>query len=234
MSDVFLTARWEYLILITYAVPQEKLTPSLPKGIVPDTLGGNCFASLVAFDFKDTKVKGMKIPFHINFPEINLRFYVRREDTGERGVVFVKELVPKFMIEFIANTVYNEPYESVKMESSMAINGKINLEHNIEYEGKPYSIKLEAENKPFTPSPDSKEHFFKEHSWGFGKTKKGETLVYRVEHPVWEIFPVTDIKYNFDFGAIYGKEWGFLNDSEPYNITFAKGSEIKVYGAKKM
>lgn len=234
MSKVFLTARWEHLILITYAVPHEKLLPHIPKGLKPDILDGKCFASLVAFDFKDTKVKGMKVPFHINFPEINLRFYVQREDTGERGVVFIRELVPKYMIELIANVVYNEPYKCIPMKSRLETNGKIKLEHKIEYNGKPYHIKVEAENNPYTPPPGSTEHFFKEHSWGFGKTKKGETLVYKVDHPIWEIFPVTDVKHNFDLGAIYGKEWEFLNDSEPYNVTFAKGSPVKVYGAEKL
>ena len=231
-NKLFLSARWENLILATYKVSPSLLEAHLPKGLELDTIGGDAFLSIVAFDFLDTKVKGIKIPFHVNFPEINLRFYVI--DRERRGVVFIKELVPGFFTALFARIIYNENYRSIPMKRNISVGDTINLEHIINYAGKEYSISVNAENKSFMPPADSTEHFFKEHEWGFGTTKKGEPLIYRVEHPFWNVYPVKEFNHNFDFGVIYGEKWKLLNEEKPFNITFAKGSEIKVFGAEKI
>jgi len=226
-EKIFLTARWENLIIVTYKIHPDKLQPYMPPGLQPDTINGGAFVSLVAFDFADTKVKGIKIPFNVNFPEINLRFYVKNKE--KRGVVFIREFVPKIFIPLIANTLYNENYKYIPMESNVISNGTLKLNHTIEFNNKDYTINAEAENNPFTPSENSTEHFLKEHEWGFGKTKKNETIMYRVKHPVWEVYPIINFEHTFDFAEIYGIEWKFLKGIKPYNITFAKGSAVKVY-----
>ena len=229
---IFLTAKWQDLILVTYDIDPSILLPHIPPGLEPDTIDGKGFLSLVAFDFLDTKVKGIKIPFHVNFPEINLRIYVKNKE--KRGVVFVREFVPKAIIPIIANTIYNENYKAVKMKSSVTKNGAIFANHTLEFENRKFEINIEAENKPYLPDTGSTEHFFKEHEWGFGTSKSGKPLIYKVEHPFWNIYPVRKFQKNFDFGVVYGKKWEFLNEKSPYNVTFAQGSEIKVFEGKLM
>lgn len=226
-DKLFLSARWENLILITYDVDPGVLELHLPHGLELDTANGRAFVSLAAFNFVETRVKGFKIPFHVNFPEINLRFYVKNK--MKRGVIFISEFVPKRAISLIANKFYNEKYRTAKMKSSIFTNGKILLEHKILLNKKEYFIAIEADNRPFLPEINSIEHFFKEHQWGFGTSRTGNTLIYKVEHPFWEVFPVIKFDQNFDFGAIYGNQWEFLNDRQPYNIIFAKGSAVKVF-----
>ena len=70
MPIPFLSARWSNLILITYAVPPELLRPYLPDGIALDTRDGQSFASLVAFDFLDTRVLGVPWPGFRTFAEM--------------------------------------------------------------------------------------------------------------------------------------------------------------------
>ncbi len=232
IQNLFLRARWENLCLITYSVTPSVLEPLMPKGLRADTINENVFISLVAFDFLDTRVKGMKIPFHVNFPEINLRFYVRNNE--KRGVVFIREFVPKYFIALFARMLYNENYKSIKMKSGITVNDERRVIHDININGIKYSVKVTAENKPYMPSESSLEHFFKEHEWGFGKSKSGETLMYRVEHPHWKTFPVINYDLNFDYGKIYGSRWEFLNRQKPFNITLAFGSEIKVFSPTKL
>ena len=234
MEKVFLTAEWRYLVLLTYKVPPEILTPHIPEGLEADTIDGNAFASLVAFDFLNTRVKGRRIPFHVNFPEINLRFYVKEKESGRRGVVFIREFVPRYFISLVANKIYNEPYKNLKMKSIISRNGAVQVRHDIKYKGEEYHIVAEGENKPYKPSADSTEHFFKEHSWGYGTNKKGDTLSYRVDHPLWNIYPVITYRHNFDFALLYGEKWSFLNGAEPYSVVMAEGSEIKVYSHSKL
>ena len=113
----FLKAEWRKLILLNYEVPEEVLLPYLPYGTELDKWDRKCLVSLVGFKFVNTRMLGIKIPFHINFEEANLRFYVKRIENGElkRGVVFIKEIVPKFAISTVANLLYHENYETMPM-----------------------------------------------------------------------------------------------------------------------
>jgi uncharacterized protein len=227
---VFLTAEWRNLINLTYRVPAEKLESILPHGLELDLYEGHAHLSLVAFDFVNTRVKGIKIPFHVDFPEINLRYYVRTQD-GHRGVVFIKELVPKHCIAFVAQRFYNEPYESHPMES-VHVNGedgRLESRHKLWVDGTESMIETVCGGGCHIPPADTAAHFFKEHDLGFGVDKRGETLCYEVAHPVWEVREVQDVKLQFDFRKVYGDEWAFLQDLQPQFQLLAVGSAIKVF-----
>ncbi|MBC8109959.1 MAG: DUF2071 domain-containing protein [Verrucomicrobia bacterium] len=233
---VFLTAEWRNLINLTYEVSPDLLEEYLPAGLEIDTaLNGKAHVSLVAFDFLNTKVKGIKIPFHVDFPEINLRFYVRYK--GLVGVVFIREFVPKFWITTVANVVYNEPYRTIAMQSSLQLlenQTKINAVHTFRYQNQTFEIETTARNQPFFSLETSTEHYFKEHAWGFGTNHAGRTLAYRVEHPIWRIYPFESFRLLMDFEKIYGEKWAFLNKMQPTYQVFAEGSAVKVYEAMSL
>ena len=229
----FLTANWTNLINITYAVPPELLTPYLPKGVELDTVLGNAFVSVVPFNFTDTRLNGIKIPFHINFPEINLRFYVKLGD--KRGVIFLKEFIPKFFIKAIANTFYYERYETAGLKSSVQKNkSEISVKHSLRKNGKDFCVEVCAENNLSEPEPGSREYFFEERFYGFSKNKKGEPLQFRVEHPSWKLYRVKYYSIDFDFGFLFGKEWGFLNREIPVCVMLLDGSPVKMFPHKKL
>lgn len=225
----FLTAHWKNVILFTYAVPQEVLIPHLPKGTALDTIDNQAFLSLVAFEFLNTRVKGIKIPFHVNFPEINLRFYVHKN--GKRGVVFIQELVPKPLIALVARKIYNEPYRAISMQCQTTINeDKQHILHQFRVDKKEYTISVVTQKESLPPPPEqSKEHFFKEHDMGYGTSHKGNTLSYQVHHPYWEVYPLISAEHNVDFGAVYGQKWAFLTTQKPYHVMVAKGSAVSVF-----
>jgi uncharacterized protein YqjF (DUF2071 family) len=124
MSNIFLTAEWRKLAIVNYDVDPALLVPYLPYKTELDLWNGTCYVSLVGFMFLNTKLKGIRIPFHTNFEEVNLRFYVRYEDgdTWKRGVVFIKEIVPKPALAFVANTIYRENYQSMRMKHTCTEN----------------------------------------------------------------------------------------------------------------
>jgi uncharacterized protein YqjF (DUF2071 family) len=229
----FLTARWSNLFLATYAVPEELLWPRLPPGLDLDRRVSQCFASLVAFDFLDTKVLGVPWPGFRHFPELNLRFYVRHGD--RRGVVFVREYVPQRLVAWLARSLYNEPYCAARMTSRVEESSdRLTLEHRIEFGGRTHLIAAIGDNPRTRPTPDSVEHFFKEHEWGFGTTRGGRTLCYRVEHPVWEVYRVAEWKVDIDWGTLYGPEWAVMQGATPYSTVLAAGSTVAVYTGKPL
>jgi hypothetical protein len=229
----FLTAKWKNLINITYSIDPGLLISDLPKGLNLDLLNGKAHVSLVAFEFVDTKVKDFKIPFHIDFPEINLRYYANYK--GKRGVVFLREFVPRYCIALVADKLYNEPYQAIAMNCETQITAEeLRVCHVLQKDRARFSIEISAATKLVMPAATSLEHHFKEHDAGFGKDKFGNTLFYRVEHPVWEIYPIRECKLNVDFGLLYGIKWKFLNDQQPLCALLAKGSFVKVFYPQKL
>lgn len=229
----FLTARWTNLINITYAVPPELLLPCLPDGVELDTVLGKAFVSVVPFDFTDARLHGIKVPFHVNFPEINFRFYVKQG--GKRGVIFLKEFIPKFLIKMIANTFYYERYEVVGLKSRVKKKeNEISVKHCMRKGGKNFCVEVCAENNLVSPAPGSREHFFEERFYGFSKNKKGEPLRFKVEHPSWKLYPVKYYSIDVDFGFLFGKEWKFLNNEMPVCVMLLDGSAVKMLPHRKL
>jgi len=227
----FLTARWRDLIMANYEVDPSLLESRLPSGTSIDLHQGKSFVSLVGFMFLDTRVLDFLVPFHVNFEEVNLRFYVVRETDDEvrRGVVFVKEIVPKAAIATVARKLYGEPYERWSMSNERSDS---HVGYNWSKGTCANSLNVTRGGNLGVPATDSHGEFIIEHYWGYTKRGENRTDEYRVEHPKWELFGADDPDIDVDFGCTYGEEFSFLNKQDPFSILLAKGSEIAVYKGK--
>lgn len=230
----FLTAKWLDLVMANYAVEPKVLQNRVPSGTELDLFDGKCFVSLVAFKFFDTKVLGVPIPFHINFLEVNLRFYVRRENDNElrRGVVFVKEIVPRFAISLVARTFYGEPYETWKMRLDETYNES--FAYSWHKDSTNNKISVEKGENLGVPAVESHGEFIIEHYWGYTKRGENRTDEYKVEHPKWNLFEAKNPLIEVNFGATYGNEFDFLTKEKPQSVLLAEGSEIAVYKGTKL
>ncbi len=230
MSKTFLLAEWRKLAMANYSIDQQILDRYLPPKTEIDLWNDICYVSLVGFMFKNTKVKGFKIPFHTNFEEVNLRFYVRFKDNGQwkRGVVFIKEIVPKPALTFVANSVYKENYETMAMSHSWTTSeDSLTVEYKWK-KGRWNSLKVVTDKKASLIQDNSEEEFITEHYWGYTKISNEKTSEYGVEHPKWEVYKTLDYLVDVDFGDIYGQEFGFLSSLKPKSVFLAEGSEIQV------
>jgi len=228
MRRKFLTAQWRNLILANFAVPEELLLPLVPPGCTLDRRDGACWASLVGFQFLSTRVLGVGWPGFRHFPEWNLRFYVSHE--GRRGVCFVREFVPQWTIATMARVIYNEPYRSAKM--SMDIKDEadtLTATYTVRWANRLHTLRAVGEKPAIRPAADSVEHWFKEHSWGFGTSRRRKLIRYEVNHPEWDVYRVREFSFDVDWAAMYGPEWAAMNGVQPASVVLAVGSEISVY-----
>jgi uncharacterized protein YqjF (DUF2071 family) len=226
----FLTACWNSLAFLNYDIDPEVLAPYVPAGTELDAWQGRTLVSMVGFRFTKTKLRGIAIPFHTHFTEINLRFYVRRVVAGElrRGVVFVKEVVPLPAIAFVARAAYNERYVSLPMR------------FNVDAAGARYSWRLGRSWNAmsvrtggiFAPAePNSEEEFVTEHFWGYVRRRDGSTIEYNVQHPSWQVARAADASLECAIGPMYGDAFAGALSRQPASAFFADGSAVSVLPA---
>jgi uncharacterized protein YqjF (DUF2071 family) len=238
MASTFLTAEWRKLIMAQYAVNPATLSPWLPAGVELDLYRGRCYVSLVGFLFDEVRVKGLRIPFHTRFEEINLRFYVRRieaDGTHKRGVVFVREFVPKSAITTIAKRIYEEPYATLPTRSSIeSTRQRLNVRYDWRYRKVWHSLAVEASSDSKPIAAGSEEEFITEHYWGYTKRKDGSTSAYEVEHPRWKVYPIVRYAIAADFAALYGPAFALLNQQSPASVLLAEGSAVAVHSGFRL
>ena len=223
----FLKAEWRKLIMINYEVDPEVLKPYVPFGTELDFFENKCYVGLVGFMFMNTKLLGVRVPFHVNFEEVNLRFYVKREN--KRGVVFIKEIVPKPALTFVANTVYKENYVTLPMSHDWSEStDEIEVDYKWYLNSKQNFVKVRVNKTPIKIEENSIAEFIAEHYWGYSKAGDQKTTEYEVKHPKWKHYEVNDCKLDVDFVSNYGAEFNSLNNKKPSSVMLLEGSEVSV------
>jgi uncharacterized protein YqjF (DUF2071 family) len=224
----FLTAEWRHLLMVNFAVEPGLLDPHVPAGTCLDAHGGITYVSLVAFRFIDTRVFGLTIPGHHTFEEMNLRFYVRHERSTElrRGVVFLKELVPRRAIATIARALYNEPYVALPMRHHVS-GAPPAVEYGWRANGEWSTLAARATGPGSIPAQGSREEFITEHYWGYTRQRDGSTLEYRVEHPRWNVWSA-EVSPLPPLQRLYGNELAAAL-TQPASAFIAEGSRVAVH-----
>jgi len=215
------------------------LAPRVPPGTRLDLWQGKAFVSVVAFQFLNTKVLGIAFPGHRDFEEINLRFYVARDhpEGNRRGVVFIREVVPRRAIALAARLWYNEPYVTLPTRSAIVrpsgaargrfVYGWRSLKGWNELEAS-------ASGMPRVPQADSLERFISEHHWGYNVQRNGGTMEYRVEHRAWGVWDDPAGWLHADFTDLYGPGLSAYLHGAPASLLVADGSPVTVYRGQRL
>jgi uncharacterized protein YqjF (DUF2071 family) len=238
MPSLFLTAAWKKLLLANYPVEPSVLRPLVPAGTELDVWEGETYVSLVGFQFRDVRVRGLSVPFHRHFPEVNLRFYVRYRDGGKwkRGVVFVREIVPLHAVTFVANTLFHERYITLPMRYHARSASETGLEvgYSWRFRGHWNRLSATAAVMPLPLAGGSAEEFITEHFWGYAGREGRPTGEYEVAHPRWDIYNVEQYSVDCDFGGLYGPAFGPLRERQPQSVFLAEGSPVEVFTKRKI
>ena len=238
MSGVFLTAEWRWLTMLNYEIEPSVLEPLVPCGTELDRWQGRVMVSVVGFLFLDTRFMRMPIPFHRDFEEVNLRFYVRRkaEDGWRRGVVFVREIVPRAAIALVARKLYHEPYLALPMGHRIERRGSrvTEVEYGWTYRERANSVRVITRGEMSPLLERSEAEFITEHYWGYNGQPDGSTLEYQVEHPRWRIQEVESSRLDCDVAGLYGEQFVDALNEKPASAFLAEGSAIRVYRARKI
>jgi uncharacterized protein YqjF (DUF2071 family) len=230
--SAFLTAEWRKLIMAQYEVSPDTLAPWLPPGVELDLFHSRCYVSLVGFLFDHVRIKRLPIPFHTRFEEINLRFYVKRTEPDgsvKRGVVFIREFVPRLAISIVANALYEEPYATLPTRHKFDVASEsLSIRYDWRHKQIWHSIAIEADPTPEPIPTNSEAEFITEHYWGYTKRRNGTTSAYEVAHPRWQVYPIRNFRIAVDFGMLYGPAFAHLVAAKSASVILAEGSAVSV------
>jgi hypothetical protein len=246
-----LTAQWRYVAMLSYEIDPEVLRPLVPRGTQLDYFDGKTYVSMVGFLFLDAKLLGVPVPLHRNFEEVNLRYYVKRDEAGEtrRGVAFIRELVPRWAIAKIARWIYNEPYCATAMrhrldadavelctpsETDMDKLGQPTVCYEWRWEGTWNRLQLRGLGSARPLVPGSREQFFAEHFFGYCPQRDGGTIEYQVEHPSWHVWPGAAAELDCNVAQLYGSQFVEALVRPAASSLLAYGSTVSVYRPKRI
>jgi len=229
----FLTAEWRWLLLMNYECDPRAVQPYLPAGTELDAWNNTHYVSMVGFLFLDTRVRGLAIPLHRNFEEVNLRFYVRHKANGawRRGVVFIKELVPRWAIATVARSVYGENYQCLPMRHNVApptSNAHGIVQYEWRHQRQWNAMRATIAGVPRLLVAGSEEEFISEHYWGYTRQRSGRTMEYRVDHPSWRVWHAEGATLQCDAASLYGPAFAEVLSTAPKSAFVAEGSEVSV------
>jgi uncharacterized protein len=231
----FLTADWRHLLMLNYVVEADMLRPHVPTGVELDAWNGKTYLSMVGFLFRRTRVLGVWVPFHANFEEVNLRFYVRRRtpEGWRRGVVFIKEIVPRQIIATVARLCYDEPYAAMPMRHQIDIvNGELRRGGLVEYawrhKGRWNALRATTMGEPRAPAENTEEEFITEHYWGYTARRNGGCAEYRVDHARWSVWQAREASLDCDAASLYGPKFAGPLSAPPDSAFVAEGSPVTV------
>lgn len=232
-----LTCEWKKLAFANYIVSPDILQEYIPAYTELDYFNGNCFVSLVGFQFKNVEVAGLKVPGFINFEEINLRTYVKHFD-GQKwrhGTVFLSEIADRKLLALLANSIFNENYRTMPMKHTEGEeeNGYM-FGYKWKFKDNWQSVEVKTGKNLIPISEKSEDYFFIHRLWGYGKHSEKETNEYDISHPVWPVYEVKNYAVNVDFGMLYGSQFSHLSSTEPYSVILAEGSGVSIEGSKKV
>jgi uncharacterized protein len=235
---VFLSAEWRDLVMLNYEIDPSLLTRYVPPGTSLDSFNGRTYVSLVGFRFLGTKLLGhFPVPFHANFDEVNLRFYVRRKegDDNRRGVVFIAEVVPKRAIAMTARFVYGENYTCLPMKHHIeTVDFGKTARYEWQVDGSWCKLSAQAEGVPTHPHEGSLEQFITEHYWGYSAQPTGGCIEYHVSHVPWQVWGATAARFEGDASSLYGRDLGAVLQQRPDCAFVADGSPVVVFKGRRI
>jgi len=213
-----MTQRWNDLLFAHWPMRIAEVEALLPQGLEADVFQGSAWIGVVPFWMDKIQVRGLPpIPGVRQFPELNLRTYVRDRKTGTAGVYFFSLDAGSLLAVMGARSFFHLPYYWAQMSLKPRGDREFSFYSRRLLSGKP--VRFAARYRGLGPTfklaqtkPGTIEYFLTERYCLFTRDPLGRLLRANVHHIPWPLEKAeAEISQN-DLAAHIGLQ---LPDTEP-------------------
>jgi uncharacterized protein YqjF (DUF2071 family) len=213
---------WANLAFLHWRVPVEEMRARVPAELELDLFDGEAWLGVTPFEMRNVRVEGLPpVPTASDFPELNVRTYVRRGDRA--GVWFFSLDAASLLAVVTARMVTGLPYFHAGMSAR-------EVKEDVVYssdraEERATSARFRARYRPtgdvFASKPGSLEHFLTERYSLFVKAA-GVLRRLDIEHVPWPLQPASaEVDVNTMAQAA-----GFKLPDEPPHVLFSRTLDV--------
>ncbi len=213
-----MSQRWNDLLFAHWPVAAAAIAPLLPEGLETDTFQGSAWLGVVPFWLDRIKVRGVPpIPGARSFPDLNLRTYVRDQQTGTPGVYFFSLDASNLLAVAAAHAFFHLPCHWAEMRLEQRSEREFSFYSRWRFTSKPVIFKaryrgLGPERKLAEGRAGTLEYFLMERSCLFTRNLNGQAERANLHHVPWPLEEAeAEIERN-DLAASIGIQ---LPDQEP-------------------
>jgi uncharacterized protein YqjF (DUF2071 family) len=213
-----MTQRWNDLLFAHWPVAETQIASLLPEGLEVDKFQGSAWLGVVPFWLDRIKIHGIPaIPGTRKFPDLNLRTYVRDEETGSPGVFFFSLDASNLLAVGIARGFFHLPYHWAEMSLEQRSEREFSFYSRRRFANRPVLFKaryrgLGPSHKLAKSRVGTLEHFFSERHCLFSQDGQGHATRSNLHHVPWPLEEAeAEIEHN-DLAAAIGIR---LPDQEP-------------------
>lgn len=228
----FLTADWIDLAVVSYFVDPLALHSFIPNGVQCDLFNGRAVISIVGFYFDRAVVKGLALPFHRQFPEINVRFYAKPNynPDDKKGVFFIKEIAPRHLVAIVAWLCFNENFSVRKISyGSECSDDTKQVRYQWKNRDSIQQLCMKRTSEYYLPSPGTLEYFLSDRYFGYGELRDKSTIEFQVDHPPWQIAQASPIALPNKWESLLPSSLAtLLENSPPDHCMIMQGSHVQL------
>ena len=108
-TNPILLQKWENLSFMHWRVDKEIINKHIPKDLSLDLYDSAAYIGVIPFMMKNVRPRwGFSVPFISNFPEFNIRTYVKKG--SKRGVFFLTLDAQSIITRIYASNFFHLPY----------------------------------------------------------------------------------------------------------------------------
>jgi len=224
------------IVVLNFRIDPKILLPRVPRGLELDYHDDQTFVSLVVRSLKKVKMARFPIPVSQGFEELNLRFYVKRQDGPRevKGTCIIKEYVPSAISSWILSTLFKTTVGRMEMSGQASGFGskkrgvvpKIHYKWKVgEFENK---IKIKGRALMSKTGPETQVGFILNHKHEFG-VRDSKTVQYRIQSPPWTVWDAAHANFECDTRNLFGQEFAKPLSRRPSSVFLAEGNPMTVF-----
>jgi uncharacterized protein len=185
-SPWVMTQTWHDVLFAHWRVEPAGLRASVPSELEIDLFDGQAWVGIVPFHMTNVAPRGVpSIPWVSEFPELNVRTYVR---VGDRpGIYFFSLYAGSAVAVAAARTLLNLPYYTASMNVAPWANGISYHSIRTDAPAARFTATYEASGRVFHSNPGTLEHFLTERYCLYHFDHSGAPYRLNIHHPPWPL-----------------------------------------------